>query len=114
MSSKITNKELYDLYQEYSTLYTEKKELEKQAKEKDKRLKQIETIFSSAIPAGDAKAGIYHKVTYGKSVSYAKVVTEARNLIPKTKHQQLDEILNRYTKQTPRHTFLLAEEQNDQ
>lgn len=110
MRNNLTNKDLRNLYTEYSDLVQEEKQLKENLKNIEKRKHQIETLFTREIPAGSNKAGIYHKVTYGKSISYGKVVTEARNLIPKTKHNQLDEIIEKHTKQPEKHRFIPAEE----
>lgn len=98
----MTNKQIFSTYEKLNELQTEINALTKQADNYKKML-------AVAIPPNDTRAGVKHTVSLGKSVSWARVNEQARNLIPKTKQTELESIIAEHTKTTERHTYKAAE-----
>jgi hypothetical protein len=86
-------------------IYKELKDAQSRRKEAEKDEKLLKEKLRALIPDNQEKGGIYHKVTYSNSVSYAKAFPEIKSLIPKTKHEEADKILESFTTAYPRHTF---------
>lgn len=87
-----------DIFKEYQGKKAELKALEKD-------ISILQDKLKASIPENDEKGGVMHKVTYSKSVSYAKALPDLKTLIPKTKYKDVDKILASYTSTYPRHTF---------
>lgn len=97
------NKEKEEKKNGIAALFSEYRSLSKEIKDLEKERDAILDILKSKIPKNETKAGITHKVTEGKSVSYAKALPEIKTLVPKTKQPEIDTILENHTKWYERH-----------
>lgn len=85
-------------------IYTELKQIQNQIKDLEKEKTRLKGELENRIPAGESKAGIKHRVSIGKTVSWSKVYQDLReNLIPKTKQLEAEKIKETHTKETERH-----------
>lgn len=74
----------------------------------EKELDLSEKLLLASIPPDSSKSNIFHKRTYGKSVSYAKVLEALKDrVIPKTKLPEVAVIVDAFTTTYERHDFKL-------
>lgn len=89
--------------------YQRLERIEAQLKELEAEKKALKSSLEARIPAGYAVDGVYHEVTTGASVSYAKVFDQLLvDVIPKTRHGRAMEIRDLHTKETERNKLRLA------
>lgn len=100
------NLTIENLYEKYLTL----KQTIKAGEDAKKEKKIIESLLSSKIPQGQTKLNITHKVTNGSSVAYAQALKEIRPLIPKTKQEALQNIIEKNTNTYKKHNFVKREQ----
>jgi hypothetical protein len=97
--------DVLEIFREYENLRLERLALEKQVKDLENREYLLKTALIDAIPAGDIRSGVEHKVTSKKSVSYTKVVAELTGWLPKAKQLAVPAVVEQFTTVTESHSF---------
>lgn len=72
----------------------EQQKIERDAKS---NIKLLQKQLYTAIPENSTKAGVFRKTWTQPSISYKNVITDLRPLIPKTKWEQIDTIIESNT-----------------
>lgn len=91
-------KEIVELYREYSTIKEQAKELSN----KEKELKNLLTVL---IPSGKDVAGVQHTEQRRVSVSYKKAVDTFAESLSKKQKEKLDGIIDEYTTESISHVI---------
>lgn len=95
--------------QSFIDLLNELKDIKEQQKELSNQEKLIKQKLQAEIPANEQKAGVFHKVTQTKNISYGKALDEVvRELVPKTRRSQVDFIIKRNTSFNEKHQFKIV------
>ena len=103
---KITSKMIEMAYDEFDRLQGEIRIAKKLVADLEKEQSIHEKILLEGIAPNESKNGIFHKRTVGKSISYSKALEKIREvLIPKSKSDATDLILEEFTKETFRDSF---------
>jgi len=102
--------EVAALWKRHETLRIKADALQEQLSPINEEIKLIEQQLLTAIPEGKAKDGVMHSVRLGKSISWAKVMSEVkdRGLIAKTKFSELDSIVEENSKEMKSHKLEIA------
>jgi hypothetical protein len=97
-------------FEKFASLSEKARTLQKELDQIEKEKEVYKLLLMQGIPPNEVKDGIRHKRTVSRSVSYAKAMDAIREkLVPKTKHDALDMILQDFTKETFRDSFEAAE-----
>ena len=74
----------------------------------EKELRQLNASLQQAIPPGHTVAGLTHRTSTGSSISYAKLFSETRELIPRTKQRLVDDLVVKHTTTFEKHKIVEA------
>jgi len=100
-----------DVYQEYVRLHNEVQAKKEELQALETALESLKQELIAKIPVDVTVHGIMHKVSVRRSTSYQsalKAVTE--HLVPKSKRNDVQDIIAEYTTENEIHTLKLIDE----